>query len=122
MSIAHTLAEFQTQLKRLQYPMWNIMYADRDGHIEYLFNAPVPRRSQGDYAFWSRPVPGDTSSLLPTGSLSYDELPKVIDPLSGYVQSKTRGWLAFSIIVNSFSAPPSEIRKWIDKIALELTE
>jgi serine-type D-Ala-D-Ala carboxypeptidase/endopeptidase (penicillin-binding protein 4) len=42
--------------------------------------------------------------------------------LSGYVQSKTRGWLAFSIIVNSFTAPPAEVRKWIDKIALELTE
>ena len=42
--------------------------------------------------------------------------------LSGYAESKTRGWLAFSIIVNSFSAPPSDVRKWIDKIALELTE
>lgn len=42
--------------------------------------------------------------------------------LSGYAQSKTRGWLAFSIIVNSFSAPSSDVRKWIDKIALELTE
>lgn len=42
--------------------------------------------------------------------------------LSGYVESKTRGWLAFSIIVNSFSAPSADVRKWIDKIALELTE
>ena len=42
--------------------------------------------------------------------------------LSGYAQSKTRGWLAFSIIVNSFSAPAPEVRRWIDKIALELTE
>lgn len=42
--------------------------------------------------------------------------------LSGYARSKTNGWLAFSIIVNSFSAPSSEVRKWIDKIALELTE
>jgi D-alanyl-D-alanine carboxypeptidase/D-alanyl-D-alanine-endopeptidase (penicillin-binding protein 4) len=42
--------------------------------------------------------------------------------LSGYAQSKTHGWLAFSIIVNSFSAPSSDVRKWIDKIAIELTE
>jgi D-alanyl-D-alanine carboxypeptidase/D-alanyl-D-alanine-endopeptidase (penicillin-binding protein 4) len=42
--------------------------------------------------------------------------------LSGYAQSKTQGWLAFSIIVNSFSAPSGDVRKWIDKIALELTE
>ena len=42
--------------------------------------------------------------------------------LSGYAQSKTHGWLAFSIIVNSFTAPPGDVRKWIDKIALVLTE
>jgi D-alanyl-D-alanine carboxypeptidase/D-alanyl-D-alanine-endopeptidase (penicillin-binding protein 4) len=42
--------------------------------------------------------------------------------LSGYVESKSRGWLAFSIIVNSFSAPPADVRKWIDKIAIGLTE
>jgi D-alanyl-D-alanine carboxypeptidase/D-alanyl-D-alanine-endopeptidase (penicillin-binding protein 4) len=42
--------------------------------------------------------------------------------LSGYAQSKTNGWLAFSIIVNSYSSPPSDVRKWIDKIALVLTE
>ncbi len=42
--------------------------------------------------------------------------------LSGYAQSKTQGWLAFSIIVNSFSAPSADVRKWIDKIALQLTE
>ena len=42
--------------------------------------------------------------------------------LSGYAESKTHGWLAFSIIVNSFSAPPADVRKWIDKMALELVE
>jgi acyl-homoserine-lactone acylase len=87
MSIAHSLAEFQTQLKRLQYPMWNIMYADRDGHIQYFFNAILPRRSEGDYAMWSRPVAGDTSRLLPTGTLTYEELPRLVDPPSGYVQN-----------------------------------
>jgi len=90
MSIAHTFADYQAQARRLQIPMYNILYADRDGHIEYLFNAPVPRRSQGDYAFWSHPVPGDTSSLLPNGSLTYDELPKIIDPPSGYVQNSNQ--------------------------------
>jgi len=87
MSIAKSFAEYEAQEKRLQIPMYNILYADREGHIEYLFNAPVPRRSEGDYAFWSRPVDGATSRLLPTGSLTYEELPKVIDPASGYVQN-----------------------------------
>jgi D-alanyl-D-alanine carboxypeptidase/D-alanyl-D-alanine-endopeptidase (penicillin-binding protein 4) len=42
--------------------------------------------------------------------------------LSGYADSKTRGRLAFSILVNDFSAPPAEIRAWIDKIATSLLE
>jgi len=42
--------------------------------------------------------------------------------LSGYAESKTRGWLAFSILVNDFAAPAAEIQAWIDKIALTLVE
>jgi acyl-homoserine-lactone acylase len=87
MATAHSFAEYQAQLKRLQIPMYNILYADRDGHIEYLFNAPVPRRSEGDWEMWAKPVAGDTSRLLPTRSLTYEELPKAIDPASGYVQN-----------------------------------
>jgi acyl-homoserine-lactone acylase len=90
MSTAHNLAEFEAQAKRLNIPMYNIMYADRDGHIEYLFNAPVPRRAEGDYAFWQRPAPGDSSHFLPTGTLTYEELPKAIDPASGYVQNSNQ--------------------------------
>jgi acyl-homoserine-lactone acylase len=87
MDTSHNFVDYQNQLRRLQIPMYNILYADRDGHIEYLFNAPIPRRASGDYAFWSKPVPGDTSALLPTGTLTYEELPKLIDPPSGYVQN-----------------------------------
>ncbi len=42
--------------------------------------------------------------------------------LSGYADSKTRGWLAFSILVNDFTASQSEIQSWVDKIALALLE
>jgi serine-type D-Ala-D-Ala carboxypeptidase/endopeptidase (penicillin-binding protein 4) len=42
--------------------------------------------------------------------------------LSGYAESKTQGRLAFSILVNDFAAPQSEVRAWIDKIALALLE
>ncbi|MGI4855086.1 MAG: penicillin acylase family protein, partial [Janthinobacterium lividum] len=86
MDTSHNLAEYQAQLRRLEVPMYNILYADRDGHIEYLFNANVPRRT-GDWATWQQPVDGSSSSLLPHGILSYDELPKQVDPASGYVQN-----------------------------------
>lgn len=42
--------------------------------------------------------------------------------LSGYADSKTRGRLAFSILVNDFSAPSGEVRAWIDKLATALLE
>ena len=42
--------------------------------------------------------------------------------LSGYADSKTHGRLAFSILVNDFAAPSSEVRTWIDKIASALLE
>ncbi|WP_213804374.1 penicillin acylase family protein [Granulicella sp. dw_53] len=87
MSTAHDFAHFETAIKRLQAPMYNILYADRDGHIEYLFGGDVPRRSKGDVAFWAGIVPGDTSETLWHDYLTYAELPKVIDPLNGYVQN-----------------------------------
>jgi serine-type D-Ala-D-Ala carboxypeptidase/endopeptidase (penicillin-binding protein 4) len=42
--------------------------------------------------------------------------------LSGYADSKTHGRVAFSILVNDFTAPSSEVRAWIDKIATALLE
>ncbi len=86
MITAHNFAEYQAQLRRLEVPMYNILYADRDGHIEYLFNALVPKRT-GDWQTWQKPVDGSTSSTLPGPYLTYDELPKQIDPASGYIQN-----------------------------------
>jgi D-alanyl-D-alanine carboxypeptidase len=42
--------------------------------------------------------------------------------LSGYADSRTRGRLAFSILINNFAAPQAEVRAWIDKLALTLVE
>jgi serine-type D-Ala-D-Ala carboxypeptidase/endopeptidase (penicillin-binding protein 4) len=42
--------------------------------------------------------------------------------LSGYADSKTYGQLAFSVLVNDFSAPAAEVRLWIDKIATALLD
>jgi acyl-homoserine-lactone acylase len=64
MDTAHNFAEYEAQLKRQQVPTYNIMYADRDGHIEYLFNSLAPRRT-GDWAMWTRPVDGSTSATMP---------------------------------------------------------
>ncbi len=87
MATAHDFAGFQAALARLQVPTFNIVYADRDGHIEYLYNGLIPRHAFGDLRYWSSTVPGDTSATLWSDYLRYEELPKVIDPPAGTVQN-----------------------------------
>jgi len=87
MARAKNLAEFQSALSRLQMPMFNVMYADRSGHIFYLFNAAIPRRAKGDWDYWSGVVPGITSETLWTSYHTYTELPKVADPATGWLQN-----------------------------------
>jgi acyl-homoserine-lactone acylase len=87
MSRARNLKEFEAALRRMQLPMFNVMYADREGHIFYLFNALVPIRPKGDWAYWTGLVPGDTAATLWTRMHSYDDLPKVIDPATRWLQN-----------------------------------
>lgn len=87
MATAHDFAAFQKAVARLQVPCFNILYADRDGHIEYLYNGTMPRRQSGDLRYWAGIVPGDTPDTLWNSYLSYEELPKAIDPPAGFVQN-----------------------------------
>jgi len=87
MATAHDFSGFQAALARLQVPTFNILYADRDGHIEYLYNGLVPRHASGNPHYWSGTVAGDTSATLWRDYLRYDELPKVIDPAGGTLQN-----------------------------------
>lgn len=87
MSRATNLKSFEAVLKRLQIPMFNVIYADRNGHIMYLFNGLVPQRSKGDFAYWQGIVPGNTSDTLWTREHRYEDLPRVLDPPSNWVQN-----------------------------------
>jgi acyl-homoserine-lactone acylase len=87
MARAKNLREFETALKRMQLPMFNVIYADREGHIMYLFNGLVPRRQKGDWSYWEGVVPGDSSTTLWTDLHAYAELPRLIDPRIGWVQN-----------------------------------
>jgi acyl-homoserine-lactone acylase len=107
MDTSHNFSEYEAQLKRQQVPTYNIMYADRDGHIEYLFNMLAPRRT-GDWATWTRPVDGSTSATMPGSYLTYEELPKQIDPASGYVQNSNEPpWdAAWPTMIDRSKYPP----------------
>lgn len=83
---ARNLEQFETVLRRLQLPMFTVLYADADGHILHLFGGLTPLRPPGNHP-WGGIVPGDTSATLWTRSLPYDRLPRVVDPASGWLQN-----------------------------------
>lgn len=88
MGRSKNFAEYQAIMNRLQVPSFNIVYGDREGHIQYLYNGILPKHADGgDVAKWGGLVPGDTSKTLWTETHTYAELPKVIDPPTGYVQN-----------------------------------
>lgn len=87
MGTATNLEEFEDAMAWLQIPMFNTVYADVDGHIYYLFNGQIPVRESGDFTSWAAIQPGDDSSLIWDEYHAYEDLPKVIDPETGFVQN-----------------------------------
>jgi acyl-homoserine-lactone acylase len=80
-------ASFEAALARLQLPLFTILYADREGDIMHVFNGTVPVRSRGDWAYWQGIVPGDSSATLWTRIHDYHQLPRVVNPPSGWLQN-----------------------------------
>ncbi|MEG4989633.1 acylase [Microcoleus sp. BR0-C5] len=87
MARSKNFSEFETALKRLEIPMFTVMYADREGHIMHLFNGQVPIRKNGDFKYWSGTIPGNTSETLWSKNHPYADLPRVVDPPSGWLQN-----------------------------------
>jgi acyl-homoserine-lactone acylase len=87
MARARQLSEFEAALEPLQLPMFNILYADHQGHILYVFNGQVPIHPKGNWNDWQGVVPGDTSATLWTKTHPYQDLPRVLDPPSGWLQN-----------------------------------
>ncbi len=107
MGEARTLEEFQSALRMMSVPMWHANYADDKQHIMFVFDGLVPRRRAHDYQYWSRVVPGDTSETLWTDYLSFDELPKSIDPASGWHQNANEPpWLVTAPPLDPSTYPP----------------
>jgi acyl-homoserine-lactone acylase len=90
MAQARDATELRNALRPLGMSMWNIVYADTQGHIGYQYNSRVPRR---DTSFnWNKPVPGDDPKTKWGPLWTLDELPHVENPESG-------------LLVNANSAP-----------------
>ena len=87
MGLAKNLKEWEDGMRMQQLPLFNTAYADRDGHIAYVYNATLPVHPTGDYRFWQGVVPGDRSDLIASAVVPYDAIPKVIDPPTGWIQN-----------------------------------
>ena len=87
MGLAKNHAEWDAAMRMQQLPLFNTAYADRDGHISYVYNATLPVHPTGDYRFWQGVVPGDRSDLIASTIVPYDQVPQVLDPPEGWVQN-----------------------------------
>ena len=109
---AHNLTEFVAANAALQMPFFNVIYADRKGHIIYLFGGQQPVRDGGDWSTYSGILDGGKRSLLWTQTLSWLHLPRAIDPPGGFVaNSNNPPWT--STFPQTSTNDPSRFPKYL---------
>jgi acyl-homoserine-lactone acylase len=108
MARATTLDDFERALGKMEIARQNILYADRDGNILFSHGAPVPDRPHGDRAFWEAVVPGDASETLWQRTHSYDEIPNLTNPTTGWLQNANEGpwWATYPPELDPQDYPP----------------
>ena len=85
MGKARSLKEFQAALRMQAVPMFNCVYADREGNIFYVYNGKVARKNEKFN--WRGIVDGGTKETEWGNYLKFDELPQVLNPKAGFVQN-----------------------------------
>jgi acyl-homoserine lactone acylase PvdQ len=82
---SQNLEEFRTALAPMQMLFMNLLYADCDGNVWYLYNGRVPRRNPK--FDWSKPVDGANPAAEWLGVHELDELPQSLNPAAGFLQN-----------------------------------
>src|SRR5215212_8358011 len=80
---AHDWASFRAALGHWRLPVFNLVYADVDGHIGWQATGSVPIRGQGDLTRGYRPANDPAHAW--TGYIPFDDLPRLEDPARGWV-------------------------------------
>jgi acyl-homoserine-lactone acylase len=77
--------QWHQAFSRCAIPMFNVTYADRDGTIFYCYNGAIPVRREGFR--WKGTVDGSNPETEWNGYHTLEQLPQVLNPKCGYVQS-----------------------------------
>ncbi len=80
---AKSLEEWESILARMDIPSTNFIYGDKAGNIAYVYNAAIPDRPEGPN--WRTVLPGDDPALVWDGPVDYSELPRYVNPASGWL-------------------------------------
>jgi acyl-homoserine lactone acylase PvdQ len=82
---ATSLEEFRAAVAINEFPFMNLIYADRDKNIFFLYNGVIAKR---DPRFdWSKPVDGADPRSEWQGIHPSSELPSLLNPSSGFIQN-----------------------------------
>ncbi|TYP74343.1 penicillin acylase family protein [Aquimarina intermedia] len=90
MGSAKNFTEFKTSISKNSLPLFNTLYADKQDTILYYFGGKIPKK-KGSFKKWENSVPSQESSDIWSTYYSYDELPKNINPTTGWLQNANDG-------------------------------
>ena len=83
MNKAQSWTEFDKAIRMEAITSYNIIYADKDGHIFYQSNGAYPKRNPA--LNWHLPISANVSAYKWNSLLSFEEKPAVFDPVCGYI-------------------------------------
>ena len=82
---ARNFQEWTSALRMQEIASLNLIYADKEDNIYFVHNVKSPIR---DNSYdWTKVLPGDRSDLIWTDFHSFDDIPQIKNPGSGYLFS-----------------------------------
>lgn len=116
--------EFELALEDFQAPAQNFVFASTDGTIAYKANGRIPIRKTGDGQL---PVPGNSADYGWEGYVPFDELPKSVNPESGFIATANNEVVddSYPYHITNFWAQPyryeriAEVLEASDKLTAE---
>ncbi|GGO04359.1 penicillin amidase [Iodidimonas muriae] len=85
MNKAESLTGWMDAMAMMAVPSLNTVYADKAGNIAFVYNARIPDRAPG--ADYEGILPGNDPHLVWRGVRPFSEVPKIVNPQSGYLVS-----------------------------------